>query len=96
MPIIPKGVAENKGSPEPWMCLPLDAKGVWDKMMMIKGSSESIVFTYVGLSIRSYRDGITVDQNKYIVELAQIPISKKRASQIILINNNNNNNLREK
>ena len=37
--------------------------------------------TYVGLSIRSYRDGITVDQNQYIAGLSQIPISKKRASE---------------
>ena len=85
MPIIPKGVAENKGSPEPWMCLPLDAKGVWDKIMMIKGSYESIAFTYVSLSIRSYRDGITVDQNQYIAGLAQIPISKKRESKKIIM-----------
>ena len=51
------------------------------KKKFLIGSSESIAFTYVGLSIRSYRDGITVDQIQYIAGLAQIPISKKRASE---------------
>ena len=37
---------------------------------MMKGSSELIVFTYVSLSIRSYRDEITVDQNQSIAGLA--------------------------
>ena len=40
-----------------------------------------MTFTYVGLSIKAYNDGITVDQNQYIVSLTQIPISKMRASE---------------
>ena len=42
--------------------------------------AESINFTYVGLRIKSYKDGLTIDQNQYIAGLAMIPINKKRAS----------------
>ena len=45
------------------------------------GSSASIAFTYVGLSIKSYDDGITIDQSQYIASLNPIPISQSRLSQ---------------
>ena len=38
-----------------------------------------MAFTYVGLSIKSYADGITIDQNQYIAGIERIPISKERA-----------------
>ena len=34
--------------------------------------------TYVGLRIRSYSDGLTIDQDQYIASLIEIPISKTR------------------
>ena len=51
------------------------------KEKFLIGSSASIAFTYVGLSIKSYDDGITIDQNQYVASLNPIPISKSRASQ---------------
>ena len=45
------------------------------------GSSDSVTFTYVGLRIKSYKDGLTVDQNQYIDGLEMIPISKTRAAE---------------
>ena len=51
------------------------------KEKFLIGSSESITFTYVGLSIKSYRDGLTIDQNEYIAGLGSIPINKRRASE---------------
>ena len=45
------------------------------------GSSASISFTYVGLSIRSYRDGITVDQGQYVSSLQPILVNRARALQ---------------
>ena len=38
------------------------------------GSSASVTFTYVGLSIRSFEDGITIDQSQYISSLGPITI----------------------
>ena len=62
--------------------------GVFNKLVIQKlkskfliGSSSSITFTYVGLSIKAYNDGITIDQNQYISSLTQIPIGKIRASE---------------
>ena len=43
------------------------------------GSSANITFTYVGLRVNSYQDGITMDQDHYIASLNTIPISKERA-----------------
>ena len=51
------------------------------KSKFLIGSSSSITFTYVGLSIKAYNDGITIDQNQYISSLTQIPIGKIRASE---------------
>ena len=45
------------------------------------GSSDSVTFIYVGLRIKSYKDGLTVDQNQYIDGLEMIPISKTRAAE---------------
>ena len=45
------------------------------------GSTDSMAFTYVGLSIKSYADGITIDQNQYVAGIDSIPINKKRASE---------------
>ena len=45
------------------------------------GSSASASFTYVGLCIKSYTDGITVDQSRYISSLIPIPICKARSTQ---------------
>ena len=42
------------------------------------GSSASITFTYVGLSIKTYSNGLTIDQDQYIASLMEIPISKTR------------------
>ena len=43
------------------------------------GSSANITFTYVGIRVNSYQDGITMDQDHYIASLTAIPISKDRA-----------------
>ena len=51
------------------------------KEKFLIGSSASITFTYVGLSIKSYSDGITIDQTQYISSLNTIPVSKDRISQ---------------
>ena len=51
------------------------------KRKFLIGSSASIAFTYVGLSIKSYGDGITIDQTQYIESLSLIHISKLRSSQ---------------
>ena len=45
------------------------------------GSSASASFTYVGLCIKSYVDGITVDQSRYISSLNPVPLSKARTAQ---------------
>ena len=42
------------------------------------GSSANITFTYVGLRVNSYQDGITMDQDHYIASLNTIPFSKER------------------
>ena len=57
------------------------------------GSSASVNFTYVGLSIKSYGDGLTIDQDQYIDSLAPIPISKERLAEK---NDCENNKLKEK
>ena len=49
------------------------------KEKFLIGSTESMAFTYVGLSIKSYADGITIDQSQYIAGIERIPISKERA-----------------
>ena len=51
------------------------------KQKFLIGSTESIAFTYVGLSIKAYKDGITIDQKQYIAGLETIPINRKRASE---------------
>ena len=51
------------------------------KEKFLIGSSASVTFTYVGLSIRSFGDGITIDQTQYISSLMPIPISRTRAIQ---------------
>jgi len=51
------------------------------KEKFLIGSAEAINFTYVGLRIKSYKDGLTIDQNQYIAGLDMIPINKKRASE---------------
>jgi len=51
------------------------------KEKFLIGSAEAINFTYVGLRIKSYKDGMTIDQNQYIAGLNLIPINKKRASE---------------
>jgi len=51
------------------------------KVKFLIGSSASIAFTYVGLSIKSYEDGITVDQNQYVASLNPVSISTSRSSQ---------------
>ena len=51
------------------------------KRKFLIGSSASIAFTYVGLSIKSYDDGITIDQTQYIESLSTIHINKLRSSQ---------------
>merc|ERR1712142_1273411 len=48
------------------------------KKKFLIGSSASVTFTYVGLSIKSYKDGITIDQTQYISTLTPIPISRDR------------------
>ena len=45
------------------------------------GSSASITFTYVGLSIKAYKDGLTIDQDQYIYSLKPIPINKSRIAE---------------
>ena len=45
------------------------------------GNSASTSFTYVGLNIRTYWDGITVDQIQYASSLVPVQISKARAMQ---------------
>ena len=57
------------------------------------GSSASVNFTYVGLSIKSYEDGLTIDQDQYIASLTPIPISKERLAEK---NDCENNRLNEK
>merc|ERR1711913_41341 len=47
----------------------------WKEKFLI-GSAEEINFTYVGLRIKSYKDGMTIDQNQYIAGLNLIPINK--------------------
>ena len=49
------------------------------KEKFLIGSAESINFTYVGLRIKSYKDGLTIDQNQYIAGLDMIPINKKKS-----------------
>ena len=39
------------------------------KEKFLIGSSASATFTYLGLSIKSYEDGITIDQSDYISSL---------------------------
>merc|ERR1711913_178942 len=51
------------------------------KEKFLIGSAEAINFTYVGLRIKSYKDGMTIDQNIYIAGWNMIPINKKRASK---------------
>ena len=51
------------------------------KTKFLIGNSESISFTYIGLQIESYKDGITVDQNKYASSLSRIPLSPARESE---------------
>ena len=51
------------------------------KEKFLIGSSASIAFIYVGLSIKSYDNGITIDQNQYIASLNPIPLSQSRLSQ---------------
>ena len=51
------------------------------KEKFLIGSTESIAFTYVGLSIKTYKDGITIDQKQYIAGMETIPINRKRASE---------------
>ena len=48
------------------------------KEKFLIGSSASATFTYLGLSIKSYEDGITIDQSDYISSLKPIPINKER------------------
>ena len=43
------------------------------------GSSANITFTYVGIKVNSYNDGLTMDQDHYVASLSTIPISKERA-----------------
>ena len=56
------------------------------------GSSASITFTYVGLSIKAYKDGLTIDQDQYINSLKPIPINKSR---IVEKNDHEKNKLNE-
>ena len=56
------------------------------------GSSASVTFTYVGLSVKSYKDGLTIDQDQYIESLKPIPISKARITDK---NNPDKNKLHE-
>ena len=60
--------------------------------MFLIGSSASITFTYVGLSIKSYKDGLTIDLDQYIESLKPIPISKARIADK---NNPDKNKLHE-
>ena len=48
------------------------------KNKFLIGSSASITFTYVGLSVKSYKTGFTIDRNQYIASLKPIPMSKTR------------------
>ena len=43
------------------------------------GNTGNVNFTYVGLRINSYNDGLTLDQDHYIKSLSSIIISKERA-----------------
>ena len=43
------------------------------------GNTGNVNFTYVGLRINSYNDGLTLDQDHYIRSLSSITISKERA-----------------
>ena len=51
------------------------------KTKFLIGSSASSSFTYIGLQIKSYDDGITVDQIQYASSLTPIIISQERALQ---------------
>ena len=51
------------------------------KTKFLIGSSASTSFTYIGLQIRSYNDGITVDQIQYADSLTSILISQERSLQ---------------
>ena len=51
------------------------------KEKFLIGSAESINFTYVGLRIKSYKDGLTINQNQYIAGLDMILINKKKEHQ---------------
>ena len=51
------------------------------ELKFLIGSSASITFTYVGLRIKSYRDGLTIDQDQYIASLMEIPINKTRLAE---------------
>ena len=51
------------------------------KQKFLIGSSGSKSFTYLGLRINSFQDGISVDQSEYIASLQNIPVSSARASQ---------------
>ena len=42
------------------------------------GSTGKVNFTYVGLRVNSYTDGLTIDQEHYIESIHTIPISKER------------------
>merc|ERR1712121_311963 len=66
-----------------WSCTRQFEEKVIQKLKgkFLIGISASISFTYVGLSIKSYDDGITIDQTHYIASLNQIPISRSRSSQ---------------
>ena len=83
----------NKGNLEGIICIYVD-DFLWSgtrqfeeevikklKGKFLIGISASISFTYVGLSIKSYDDGITIDQTHYIASLNPIPISRSRSSQ---------------
>ncbi|CAL4059377.1 unnamed protein product, partial [Meganyctiphanes norvegica] len=45
------------------------------------GSSASESFTYVGLRIKSFSDGITIDQTQYASSLVPVTISSARNMQ---------------
>ena len=47
------------------------------KEKFLIGSAEAINFTYVGLRVKSHKDGMTIDQNQYIAGLDMVPINKK-------------------
>ena len=63
-----------------WTGTDLFAREVIEKLKnkFLFGSSESITFTYVGLSVKSYKNGLIIDQNQYIASLKPIPRNKTR------------------